>query len=257
MKSGIFSRKRVIQGLGIFLFGLFLGIATQSSSYGQNSTLPKAPYVLSQEVKQWEREGKEFTFVDVRAPEEFSPGHLPGAVNIPYSEMEKRVNEFKQDHTYVFYCIYSSWRAPYAANVLADLGFKKVYILEGGVNAWNAGGQVLYASAKDVKARIAPYPSGLAKILKHPPDQQYQEKVQLTKEELASFNGQNGRPAYVAVKGIVYDVTQSRLWRGGVHDPGHGKVLAGQDLTELLVNQAPHGVENLEKFPVVGSLVEK
>jgi predicted heme/steroid binding protein len=61
------------------------------------------------------------------------------------------------------------------------------------------------------------------------------------------------QPAYVAVNGIIYDLTQSRLWRGGVHDPSKGKAMAGRDLTEVL-KDSPHGDSHLKDFPVVGYL---
>jgi len=71
-----------------------------------------------------------------------------------------------------------------------------------------------------------------------------------TLEELSYYDGQDGRPAYVAYKGIVYDVTESFLWRGGQHQALHK---AGRDLTWEL-STAPHGPGLLEKFPIVGVL---
>ncbi len=69
-------------------------------------------------------------------------------------------------------------------------------------------------------------------------------------QELARFDGQDGRPAYVAYEGKVYDVTGSFLWRGGRHQAMHG---AGADLTGAMP-LAPHGPEFLKRFPVVGML---
>lgn len=218
-------------------------------------TLPKAPYVLTQTVKEWQREGQNLTFIDVREPVEFEAGHLEGAVNIPYFEIEARKGEINTDHPNVIYCIFSSWRAPYAANVLADLGFSNIYVLEGGISSWNAGGQVIYATDSQDKGKIAPYPKDATKHLFHPADTKYDEVVKLTSRELSRFDGKEGRPAYVAVEGIIYDLTQSRLWRGGEHDPSHGEVSAGSDLTEVL-KDSPHGDEHLKRFPVVGYLVK-
>ncbi|MBM4241479.1 MAG: cytochrome B5 [Euryarchaeota archaeon] len=70
------------------------------------------------------------------------------------------------------------------------------------------------------------------------------------REKLSTYNGKNGTPAYIAYKGKVYDVSDSFLWRGGEHQVIHK---AGEDLTEAL-EEAPHGIELLEKFPVVGLL---
>jgi predicted heme/steroid binding protein len=71
-----------------------------------------------------------------------------------------------------------------------------------------------------------------------------------TKEELAKYNGKNGKPVYVAYKGKVYDVTTSTLWDSGEHQGLH---IAGVDMTKDLFD-APHEVDVLERFPVVGTL---
>lgn len=73
---------------------------------------------------------------------------------------------------------------------------------------------------------------------------------EFTEEELAQYDGKNGNLAYVAYKGKVYDVTGSFLWKNGIHQVLHS---AGVDLTDAL-EQAPHGDDALEKFPVVGIL---
>lgn len=78
-----------------------------------------------------------------------------------------------------------------------------------------------------------------------------QEK-EIKKNELAKYNGQDGNPAYVAVDGIVYDVSDSPAWTNGKH---HGN-LAGTDLTDALLNQSPHGKKVLAKLPVVGKLID-
>lgn len=72
-----------------------------------------------------------------------------------------------------------------------------------------------------------------------------------TIDELHQYNGQNGQPAYVAVEGIVYDVSGRAAWVGGRH---HGNV-AGKNLTNALTNISPHGRRVLEGLPVVGKLV--
>ena len=70
-----------------------------------------------------------------------------------------------------------------------------------------------------------------------------------TTAELAKYNGQNGAKAYVAVNGVVYDVSNAKNWVNGAHE-GHS---AGQDLSSV-INQSPHGTSVLSGLPVVGTL---
>lgn len=72
----------------------------------------------------------------------------------------------------------------------------------------------------------------------------------LTLAELASCDGEEGRPAYFAYKGKVYDVTQSKLWRDGSHMKRHH---AGVNLTDIL-SQAPHSEEKILAMPEVAQL---
>lgn len=74
-----------------------------------------------------------------------------------------------------------------------------------------------------------------------------------TLEELSTFDGNNGRPAYVAVDGIVYDLTDSGAWKNGRHNG----FTAGKDLTEEIKEVSPHGVKNLEGISIVGKLTEE
>jgi predicted heme/steroid binding protein len=78
-----------------------------------------------------------------------------------------------------------------------------------------------------------------------------QGKQDLTAEELSQFDGKEGRPAYVAYKENIYEVTKGKLWKEGLHVSKH---LAGMDLTDAL-RQAPHGEENITAMPLVGKLV--
>jgi predicted heme/steroid binding protein/uncharacterized membrane protein len=73
---------------------------------------------------------------------------------------------------------------------------------------------------------------------------------ELTLEELAGFDGEEGRPAYIAYKEKIYDVSDSKLWAGGRHMKRHQ---AGVDLTDML-SQAPHGEDKVMAMAEVGSL---
>jgi predicted heme/steroid binding protein len=71
-----------------------------------------------------------------------------------------------------------------------------------------------------------------------------------TLQELKQYDGKEGRPAYIAYKGKVYDVTDNYLWIDGDHQGEH---VAGKDLTQEMAT-APHSEENLERVKLVGIL---
>jgi predicted heme/steroid binding protein/uncharacterized membrane protein len=72
-----------------------------------------------------------------------------------------------------------------------------------------------------------------------------------TLDDLSQYDGRDNRPAYVAYKGTIYDMTKSRLWKHGSHVMKHS---AGRDLTGLL-ETAPHGEDKVLAMPVVGQLL--
>lgn len=71
-------------------------------------------------------------------------------------------------------------------------------------------------------------------------------------EDIARYNGKDGNPTYVVYKEKVYDVSESKLWKGGMHMRRHQ---AGGDLTTD-IQAAPHKPDLLERFPQVG-VIEK
>lgn len=85
------------------------------------------------------------TVLDVRTPDEFAAGHLPGAVNIDSSapDFADAVGALPKDGTYLVYCQTSN-RSGVATDRMVDLGFTDVYDLQGGIVAWSdAGNEVV------------------------------------------------------------------------------------------------------------------
>jgi predicted heme/steroid binding protein/uncharacterized membrane protein len=76
------------------------------------------------------------------------------------------------------------------------------------------------------------------------------DKSSFTPEELAFFDGSEGRPVYFGYNGKVYDASGSRLWKGGKHVGRHP---GGQDLSAFL-DQAPHGEDKVAAMECVGML---
>ncbi len=71
-----------------------------------------------------------------------------------------------------------------------------------------------------------------------------------SESEIGEYQGEGGKPIYIAFRGKVYDLTESFMWSGGNHMAEHH---AGKDLTEEFDN-APHGEEVFERYPQVGVL---
>lgn len=69
--------------------------------------------------------------------------------------------------------------------------------------------------------------------------------------QLALRNGQDREEIWVAYRGIIYDVSNSRLWRQGKHY----EHWAGQDLSDELPD-APHTDKVFERFVAIGRLKE-
>ncbi len=74
-------------------------------------------------------------------------------------------------------------------------------------------------------------------------------QLSLTLDELKAYDGKNGNPAYVAVDGVIYDVTNVKGWNNGSHQ-GY---TAGTDLTDV-ISKAPHRTSVLKNLTVVGAI---
>lgn len=77
---------------------------------------------------------KDYVIIDVRTIEEYSDGHIEGAINIPLDNINDIVNLYAKDKLIMIYCR-SGNRSNQAANILDDLGYTNVYDF-GGINTW-------------------------------------------------------------------------------------------------------------------------
>lgn len=85
---------------------------------------------------------KKATVLDIRTPEEFSAGHIPGAVNIDFMEDDfaKKVAALDKSKTYVVHCGAGS-RSGKAMPLFDETGFKSVLHLQQGFKGWEAAGK--------------------------------------------------------------------------------------------------------------------
>ncbi|MGD9710791.1 MAG: rhodanese-like domain-containing protein [Thermomicrobiales bacterium] len=78
--------------------------------------------------------------IDVREPEEYACGHVPGAFNLPQSELASRLDELPRDEQVYVIC-QAAYRSTRAAQFLAQMGFSNVINVAGGTTAWIESGR--------------------------------------------------------------------------------------------------------------------
>ena len=83
----------------------------------------------------------DFLILDVRTPAEFASGHIENALNLDfYSEtFRNELNNLNKNKTYLVYCKVGG-RSQNTLNIMAELNFKEVYNMAGGITAWKAEG---------------------------------------------------------------------------------------------------------------------
>lgn len=90
-------------------------------------------------LKRIEKKDASLVILDVRTPEEYAAGHVPGAINIPYTHLPSRISEVADagDKDIVLYCAIGI-RAEKGAERLRENGFTKLLHLDGDMKAWEA-----------------------------------------------------------------------------------------------------------------------
>ena len=102
------------------------------------AALAAAPLIAPEQlVERIEKKDPSVVVLDVRTPEEFSSGHVPGAMNIPHDQLPNRLAELAgaKDKEIVVYCR-SGRRSEMALDTLSSQGFKRLLHLEGDMIKW-------------------------------------------------------------------------------------------------------------------------
>lgn len=121
-----------------YTIALILGILSCNSSTHPEQVVDQKK-VIQLQVSELEGFTKlsNTIFLDVRTPEEFQEGYIPNAIHLNYYDdtFESKLKALERSNTYVVYCK-SGFRSQNAAQKMIDLGFKEVYNLVGGYDAW-------------------------------------------------------------------------------------------------------------------------
>ena len=102
--------------------------------------LQTVPEVAPADLQSRMSDGEQIVLIDVREPEEFARGKIPGAYTIPRGVLEMQVDgRLPREATVVLYCA-GGGRSALAAKSMADMGYDKVENLQGGWGAWVKSG---------------------------------------------------------------------------------------------------------------------
>lgn len=99
------------------------------------------PMISQEQLVTRMNNGETPALIDVRSPEEFRAGHIPGAINIPLQEFEQRFDELSayRNREAVLYCE-SGMRASHGGGWLESQGFDRLRYLDGHMGAWRRAG---------------------------------------------------------------------------------------------------------------------
>ena len=125
--------------MGRFAIAIFLGVWTATAVLAENPESTKVPSISADELHAQRESGNAPSVIDVRTPDEYASGHIPGAVNIPFDQVAQRIGELETPQGVVLYCMIGP-RARKGESALLAAGYEKVFHLEGGLAAWQAAG---------------------------------------------------------------------------------------------------------------------
>ncbi len=142
--------KHYIMLLLFVLSSLLVGCATPAPAapkVAPQATAPAAaqstplPANLTPKMVEELRANDEIVIIDVREPEEYAVGRIPGATLIPLGELAKRTGEIPTDKPVVMVCR-SGNRSAQAVQILQKAGFTNIHNMTGGMIEWTAAGYV-------------------------------------------------------------------------------------------------------------------
>lgn len=124
--------KHVVKNVKSFIFSLCTLLCNFAFAAAIEDI--SAQQLLSADTSDW-------VILDVRSPEEYAAGHVPGAINISHLEIEQNIQQLSafKDKPVVLYCR-SGKRAAKAADVLLTHDFSQLKHLQGDMLGWQEDG---------------------------------------------------------------------------------------------------------------------
>ena len=126
-------RRALIVGLAVTASVVMVGCGGSSQSALRSPTVQD---ISENELQTLMDNSEPLVVLDVRTPEEFEAGHIPGSVHIPLDQLADRAGELDPNVPVACVCA-SGFRSVQAAEILVAEGFPTVLNLEGGLRHWN------------------------------------------------------------------------------------------------------------------------
>ena len=135
----------VLAGLGVLFitFSLLFNYGILGSKKVADSNVSTSIISITvDEAYEAYNSSRNYVFLDVRSEDEYKSGHIEGAIFIPVSELDERLDELRKDNPIIAYCDGSSCaRSAKAAQILINSGFSEVYNMTGeGIIEWEEKG---------------------------------------------------------------------------------------------------------------------
>ena len=118
---------------------IVLGAMMATAAFADEPESARAPGISAAELHAQREAGAAPVVIDVRTPEEYASGHIPGALNVPFDQVAQRIAEIDAPYGVALYCMVGP-RARRGESALLAAGYESVFHLEGGLAAWLAAG---------------------------------------------------------------------------------------------------------------------
>jgi len=125
---------RIVLAVFISVAAITLFVSLQCTAKASStSSIAASPYLIER-VK-----NNDWMLIDVRSPDDFDKGHIPGAINMPHDNINDYLDDLAghKNKPIIIYCR-SGNKAQLAMKILQDLDFSEVMHLEGDMLGWNA-----------------------------------------------------------------------------------------------------------------------
>ncbi len=120
-----------------FAIAVVLGTLVATATFAQGPDSTKVVSISAVELHERRESEAAPVVIDVRTPDEYASGHIPGAVNVPFDQVAQRIAEIDAPHGVALYCMVGP-RARKGESALLAAGYEKIFHLEGGLAAWQA-----------------------------------------------------------------------------------------------------------------------